>query len=391
MDLEVLSILTFFGLLAAIVIIDRKNIEFGLLLIRRTKKGRKQIENFAKKHRGFFNAFANVSVILGFILSIWGFIYLSQGVGVRLILPKVFPGQVSEGVQKVVFFIPLWYWVIGLFIIIVPHELFHGFLFALENIRIKSVGFLLFLIFPGGFVEPDEKQFMKSEPKKKMRVASVGSISNICVFILLILLSSFITRVFYEANGMVVYQINDTSYPAKQANLTGVITEINGTKIRDVEDFTRVLNQAKPGDGLKITTQDKTYNVTLIESPDQPGKGFLGVSILSPNLLTKIIGNNPNVYFEVKQYPDYQRTIIKWFDGLISWTALISVSVAIANLLPFLPFDGGVMWQALFEKITKNQKLARKMIIVLSFITYSMLILSFINVDKILGLLGSLI
>ena len=389
MNFEILSILTFFGILATLVIIDRKNIEFGLILMRRTKKGKKEIKEFAKKHKKFFNIFANVGLVIAILLSILGFFYLFKGTGVKLILPKVFPGEASESVQKFVFFMPLWYWVIGLFIILVPHELSHGFLFALEKIKIKSVGLFLLLIFPGGFVEPDEKQFQKSSPKKRMRIAAVGSIANVCVFILLIILSVLITKCFYEENGVYVFQINNTDYPAKQVNLTGIITEIDGNRIRNIQDFEIVLNQVNPGNNIQIKTYEKTYNITLIEHPDRPGKGFIGVSIASPNFLTRITRINPNVFYEVKEsYTKNQKSVIVWFSGLIDWVSLISIGVAVANLLPFLPFDGGIMWQAIFEKVTKKKEFSKRMIKILSTITYTLLILNLIGFENVLGILG---
>jgi membrane-associated protease RseP (regulator of RpoE activity) len=126
-----------------------------------------------------------------------------------------------------------------------------------------------------------------------------------------------------------------------------------------------------------------------MEHPERPGEAFLGISIISPMFLNRITSIDPNVLYEVKDsYSGYQKSIINWIDGLVSWVSFISVSVAIANLLPFLPFDGGVMWQALFEKITKNEKLAKKMILVLTVITYSLLILNLIGIQKILGLIN---
>ncbi|NCS71437.1 MAG: hypothetical protein GW780_04725, partial [Candidatus Aenigmarchaeota archaeon] len=124
MDFELLSIGLFFGIIAALIIIDRKNIEFGLMFIRRTERGRDRIKNFANSHKKFFNIFGNVAVVLAILLSVFGFLYLLRfQSAVRLVLPKVFPGEVSAGVEKVVFFVPLWYWVIGLFVILIPHEL----------------------------------------------------------------------------------------------------------------------------------------------------------------------------------------------------------------------------------------------------------------------------
>ena len=385
MDFEILSILAFFGILITLIIIDRKNIEFGLILMRRTHKGEKKIKNFANKHKKFFNVFANVGVIIGIALSIFGFIYLFKGTGVRLILPKVFPGEVSDGAQKVVFFMPLWYWVIGLFVIIIPHELFHGFLFALEKIRIKSVGFFLFLIFPGGFVEPDEKQFLNSKPKTRMRVAVVGSIANVCVYILLILLTLgwlYLGSIVFQQNGIIFEgTIEDT--PADKAGMKGVIIEVNEKEIKNLKDLSDVFENVEPGDTVNIATTENEYSFETIENPDNSSQAFMGIRALSTRLEYK-----PGFVFLGD--PSKAAGVYFWVSDLFSWVSLITISVAVANLLPFLPFDGGIMWQAIFEKMTKNKRLAKRIIKVLTIITYSLLVLSFIDVGKILAMLGLL-
>jgi len=383
MNLEILSILAFFGIIGAIIIIDRKNIEFGLILIRRTKKGEKKIKEFALKHKRFFNVFAVFSVIVGVLLSIVGFVYLFSGTGVRLILPKVFPGEVSEGVQEVVFFMPLWYWVIGLFIIIIPHELFHGFLFALEKIKIKSVGFFLFLIFPGGFVEPDEEQFSNSKPFKRMKISAVGSIANACTYIILILLTLLWlyigSLVFQEVGISFEGTIPDT--PANEVGMEGVITEINGKEVKNFENLSNIFEDISPGDTVNVVTTKGEYSFRTIESPENPSQAFMGIENLSTKLDYKprftFLGN-----------PSGLITVYTWIADLLSWLGVITISVAIANLLPFLPFDGGILWKSIFEKVTKNENLSKKMILGLTIITYSLLIMSFVDVRSILGTLG---
>lgn len=387
MNLEFLSIVAFFGIIVVLIIKDRKNIDFKpFLLIRRTKKWENKIEEIAKKHERSLKIFANFAVIIGVILSIIGTIFLLAFPGVRLMLPKIFPGEASPAVQRIAFFVPLWYWVISIFLIIFPHELAHGLVSVIEKIRITSVGVILFLIFPGAFVEPDEIKFKKSKVGTRMRIAAVGSVANFIVFLLLIVLSIFIIKGFYVESGVIAIQINNESYPAKQVNLTGTITEINGYKIRNTQDLEKVLIETKPGDKIQIKADEKYYNITLIENPNKPGKGFIGISFLQPNLLSRITRIDPNVIYDVKRPLYAQRVLIDWFKGLIDWVAFLDINVAIANLLPFLPFDGGIMWQALFEKVTKRKNLAKKMIIILSIIIYGILIINLFGINRILRL-----
>jgi len=388
MNLEILSIIVFFGIIVLLIIKDRKNIEFkSFLIIRKTERGKGTIEKFAKSNFRILKISSNIAVVVAIALSIIGVVFLLSFSGVRLMLPKVFPGEVSPAVQKVAFFIPLWYWVIAIIIIVFPHEIAHGLISVVEKIRITSMGVILFLIFPGAFVEPDEVKFEKSKPETRMRIAAVGSVANFIVFIFLIILSLALTRGFYTESGVLAFQINNSSYPAKQVNLTGVITEINNKQVRNVQDLEEILNQTKPGDKIQIKGDENYYNLTLIENPLKPDKGFIGISFVKPNAISKITGIDPNVVYDVKSYPNYMKSIIDWFKNLIDWVTFLDINVAIANLLPAIPFDGGIMWQGLFEKITGKKKLSKRMVILLSIIVYGILILNLIGIKKIVGLL----
>ena len=380
MDFELLSIGLFFGIIATLIIIDRKNIEFGLMFIRRTERGRDRIKNFANSHKKFFNIFGNVAVVLAILLSVFGFLYLLRfQSAVRLVLPKVFPGEVSAGVEKVVFFVPLWYWVIGLFVILIPHELFHGFLFAVEKIKIKSTGLILFLIFPGGFVEPDEAQFKNSKPFTRMKVASVGSVANICVAVLLIALTvlwNVLGSFLYQGVG-VAFESTIPNTPADDAGLRGVITEINGEKIRNLGDLSGLMEKVKPGEVIRVVTTEGEYDIKTIENPDNSSYSFIGISSVSTKLEYKN-GLNP------LGDPSKSLAVYSWVSGLLGWVFMLDISIAVANLLPFLPFDGGVIWEGIFEKITKKKGLAKKMIKVLSAVTYALLVINLIGL-KVFG------
>ena len=384
MDFEFLSIIAFFGILAILIFKDRKNIEFKpLLIIRRTEKGKDKIERFAKKYSKILNVFANVAVILGFALSIFGFVYLFTFPSVKFLFPKVFPGEVSEGASKIAFFIPLWYWVIALFVIIFPHELAHGLITVIEKIKITSMGLILFLIFPGAFVEPDEVKFQRSKPRTRMRIASVGSIANIAVMLILVLLIfawNFLGIIVFQEAG-IIFENTIPDTPADDAGMKGVITEINGKEVRDLKDLSDILSDVNPGDTVRVVTTEGEYSFETIENPEDSSQSFMGIGNISIRLDYK---------YGLTFLGDASKgaAVYSWFGGLFTWVAFLNLNIAIANLLPFLPFDGGVMWQALFEKITKKKKFAKRMITALSIITYCLLVVNLIGIDRITRLLG---
>ena len=388
MNFESLSIVLFLTVLGVLVIMDRKNIEFKFFMItRRTKKGKNKIREIGLRHAKAFKVYASIAIIVAIIASLVGMGFLLKNLtlgepGVKFLLPKIFPGEPSEGVQKHVAFIPLWYWIITIFIIIVPHELSHGFVAAAEKIRIKSLGLILFLIFPGAFVEPDEDQFRKSRPSTRMKVAAVGSFANFLVFLLLlgvIFGMSVIVPKIFVANG-VVFSQTIAGMPAAAVGLRGVLTAKQGQEVRSVDDLSEILASAAPGTEIDIRTTEGLFTVKTVENPDLEGQSFIGVSDVS----TKLIYRDS---FRSLGNPETGARIFFWFFNLFNGAAFVDINIAIANLSPLLPWDGGLIYQALLEKVFRKD-VANKVIVGLSIFTFAVLILNIIGMGKIISLVS---
>ena len=178
------TFLAFVSVLAALILKDKHKVKReGIILIRRTLRGREFIDRIQKKHTMTWSAVAKIGVVVGILFMIIGAAFLasqtmkildgSKEGGVRLILP----GPVSQPNADVpgVFLFPWWIWVIGIAAVIIPHEFMHGIMCRLEGIRIKSVGWILLFVIPGAFVEPDEKQLQKAKRSTKLKVYAAGS------------------------------------------------------------------------------------------------------------------------------------------------------------------------------------------------------------------------
>jgi len=384
-NLEIISIVFFWGLLGILIYKDRKNIDFSLPLItRRTEKGKGRIKKIAKRHIKALKIFSTVSIFLAIILSIAGIILLSQFPGAKLVFPKAFPGEASEAVQQYVFFVPLWYWIISIFVITIFHELSHALVAITEKIKIKSMGAFLLLVFPGAFVEMDEKQFRKSKPSTRMKIAAVGSIGNVVVFLFLVLLIFFVGLVgsaLFETNG-VNFENTIQETPAHDIDLSGTIIKINSESVVDIYQFDGILASITPGENITITTSEGVYNLTTSPHPNNESKSYIGIGSVSTNL-------DYSEKFSFLGNPKISVSIFFWLSQLLFWVAFIDINVAVANLLPFLPFDGGILWNAIFEKFL-NKKAANIITILLSFLTYSLLILNLVGIDRILSLIGIL-
>jgi len=338
--------------------------------------------------------------------------YIAKALKVPIIMPLI---PYLPELFKIDFLPPFYftYWIIIIAIIAIPHEFAHGIFARLNKIRILSTGFGFLGPFLAAFVEQDDKQMQKAKKFSQLSVLAAGTFANVLMTIVFgLILLLFFTTAFtpagvnfniyavdainvssiskitenYLDNGTLV-QINagNNSYfadiemlndslitnetsilvfddsPALRAKLSGAITEIGDKRILSYNDLTSALYSYKPGDNVIITTiaKDKSkqeFNITLAE---KDGKAFLGIGIIPQehsgafswfyNLLAKI--KDPVVYYESK----IGNFGIFIFD-LLWWIVLISLSVALVNMLPLGIFDGGRFFFLTIWGLTGSKK-----------------------------------
>jgi len=178
-----------------------------------------------------------------------------------------------------------------------------------------------------------------------------------------------------ENEGVIIIY---NSAPAIRQNLSSIITEINGIKINSIEKIQEELAKYKPGDNITIKTKIESgfsdTKLTLYDNPRRPGIAWLGIGFFSRetnSIIGKVINNltfkDPNIYYEPK------------FDGisvfiynLLWWIVLISISVALINMLPVGIFDGGRFFYLTVLGITGSEKIAKR---AFAFTTYLFLFL----------------
>ncbi len=159
------------------------------------------------------------------------------------------------------------------------------------------------------------------------------------------------------------------SAPAIKENLSSIITEINGIKINSMDQLIEELAKYDIRDEItvKTITNDGVVEKYLVleEHPNIPGTAWLGVGFVSQertSILGKIINNisfkKPHIYYEPK------------FDGfsvfiynLLWWIVIISISVALINMLPVGLFDGGRFFYLTVLALTKSEKTAKKLFV----------------------------
>jgi len=148
--------------------------------------------------------------------------------------------------------------------------------------------------------------------------------------------------------------------PAFNAKLGSPISKFDGQSVTSYDELRSIILAHKPGDKVVIETIQKEgikdYEVTLAE---RDGKAFLGVGISQLNNkgvlawlyngLAKI--KNPYVYYESK-WGEFGMFI----NNLLWWIVIISFSVALTNMLPLGPFDGGRFFMITIWGITGNRE-----------------------------------
>ncbi|MBL7160099.1 MAG: site-2 protease family protein [Candidatus Aenigmarchaeota archaeon] len=373
-DPYMVSVIAFFAAIAVLIFLKRKKVkqEHYILFMYRTKRFSKIIDRIAGISPRFWKIFSTVGVVLCFCVMVFGTAMLfktSWAIGTGLIKKPAFalvlPSISSDGSAGPGYIlIPFWFWLITIFSILVPHELCHGIISRAHKIRLKSVGLLLLGIFPGAFVEPDEKQLEREKILPRLRVFAAGSYANFCTAIAIILLLNFIIWPAFTEPGIMLTEVNETS-PAWMAGLKPgmMITEINGKTVSTTY-FENIMGkgyladetgETNIGDVIKAEADGKIYEVELAEHPETK-KPYMGI---------------------------FYKPLIKHsyiFGVMISLLGMIwalSFAVGVVNILPLYPLDGGLMVNALARKFFKKN--SKKIVKIVSIATLILILFNFLG------------
>jgi membrane-associated protease RseP (regulator of RpoE activity) len=364
MNFETISIIIFILALGVLVFSKRKKMEvqkvlFPLIyiLIWRGSLGIKKMEFFAKKFHKPLKYIGYLSIFIGFI----GMGLITFGL-VKSLLDIFLKPEALAGVglvlpikAKGVFYVPFFYWIISIFVLAIVHEFSHGVFAKWAKLKVKSSGFailgLLAPIIPAAFVEPDEKMMLKKSRRDQLMIYSAGPFANVVTAFLVVLLMIFVftplTNNMMSYNGVEVNSLIE-DYPAAIAGITSgeIISSIDGQEVMLSSEFSSILASKNPNDVVNIVTDKGEYSVTLVESPEDSSKPYLGIYVSQSGDIKKSYG---------KILP----AIIIWIIGLLYWLYVLNLGIGLFNLVPLGPLDGGRMLLVVLEKYFKKD-LAKK-------------------------------
>lgn len=309
-------------------------------------------------------------------------------------------------------------------ILIMIHELGHFIMAKVNNVKVeefaigmgpqifsikgKETVYSLKILPIGGYVKMygeeeevgDPRAFMGKSPLQKISIVAAGAVMNYLLAVLIFTLISF-------NNGFTKPVINEIvpNSPAEKIGLMpgDTIKEINSHKVIIWEDFTLHVMMSNGTDiNLKYERNGKTQSVTLIPEKDMEENRFkvgvgaavienpsLGASInhgfkQSVSTINQAIFSLKTIFTGKAKLNDVGGpvTIIRvsgaaakagiW--NLMWFTALLSVQLAVFNLLPFPALDGGWVFILLIELISRR-KVSDKIIQTVNYIGMSLLLL----------------
>ena len=311
---------------------------------------------------GIIVAYGAMIFITGTLLSTLPSVFDTPAVSI------VIPGVEMPGSS---IYVPFVYGIIALATVLIVHEFSHGIQSIGEKIPIKSIGLLLFAVIPGAFVEPDEEKLKSAKKTSRLRVYAAGSIANISLAIIALLLFSLISAGipnYFAEDGIEIDRIVSDS-PSDGILKEGMVLQaIDGVKINDSQSYVDTVGSFKPGDNISVRTDQGTYSVVLGKNPNNESVGFFGIQANKHfKLVDDSLGPLPWVLFELLD--------------LFQWIFMLNLGIGLFNLLPIKPLDGGYMLQILLSYKMSEERyipIVNALSVVLAMVIVFSLVASFI-------------
>jgi membrane-associated protease RseP (regulator of RpoE activity) len=408
------TVIAFYAIIITLVYVYRKKFEFQgkFIALLKTKIGIGTMHKWGYGATKFFKVLSYIGVIVGFIGMLFAVFIIFEGLYKLFFVADAPPSfsPVIPGVKipGAAIFIPFWYGIIALFVVIVVHEFAHGVVSAAYKIKVKKSGVGMFGPIPLAFVEPDEKQLTKSSKLAQLSVYAAGPWSNILLTILLIVLFGFTplisqgidatykTNTFgdgvvefnrkvsivnffdFERSTIILNRIVINPKEESPAQIAGIpqqtiITRINAFEAaEDFDLFYEELSNLPPNITVTLANESHEWQVTTVVDPDNHDKGLLGVLIVERGRLNEDYINKLGVWFDIGRIVMTQ----------LMWIILLSLGIGLMNLMPLGPVDGGKMFLIALTKFLPEKRAMKVWTVVSLFLFASIIILIFVPIIR---------
>jgi membrane-associated protease RseP (regulator of RpoE activity) len=322
----ILTAWSIFNIIAKRLDLEKRGWEVHpLYALIKSKKLNNLIFSFAKVNPVFWRIFGNIAVasslgqatFVSYILiqNLWNFIFRPENASpVQPLIP---------GVTISISSLPWFLAATG--IVIFAHELSHGIQCAVEGIPIKNSALLIAVITIGGAVEPDEEAIQEASNMAKMRIFASGGFMNLLIGLITI-------PIFIISNLVNAIQITKVIYQLIQIIIAiGIL----------VTSFLLIISVIS----LLYTKNNSIYS---IKSKDKY-RNLLNLILL--DIILFAISITFLVIIDMK--------LIQALNIFLNWIYFISINLAMINMLPLGPLDGGVMWRT-WTNTQENSRILQK-------------------------------
>ncbi|MCD6465025.1 site-2 protease family protein [Candidatus Bathyarchaeota archaeon] len=316
-----------------------------------SKAFKKFLYKYSGKWKILWRFFSYINVFLGLGLMIFSLIFLLGNV-VEMFLRGVRETAVVPiipGFTLSLYWLP--YFLIGIIVAVFTHEAAHGIIALIEGIQVKSAGAFVLAIFPGGFVEIDERELERLPYTSRIKIFSAGVASNIlCGLLVFLIISLFFIQ---TPSGIVVLNVLEGG-PLDVAGIGrwDVIYALNGTPVHTLQDLVAFMTDVKPGERLVVSTSRGNITIVTASSPENASRAIIGIVFPSLPYYPSRLGLG--FFWDVQIYL------------ILSWLFIVLVNIAIFNMLPIPLLDGDKFIQCLLEKFADKGKLVKKFFNLLS-------------------------
>lgn len=375
--IEYKFVILFYLAIILFIYVKRSKFEFQakIIALYRTNFGLNLIERIGGKHAELIKQIGYWGIGVGFIgmgfiiyMILKGFFDLLFIPDAPPVISPVLPGVPIPGSPV---FVPFWYGIIALFVVVLIHEFSHGIVARAHDVKVTSTGIVFFGPIIGAFVEPDEKQVTKKSDVVKYSIFAAGPFSNVILaaFVLAIMVWGLapLTNLVAQPTGVTFTSVED-GLPADIAGLeAGVLyTFVNNNTITSLPEFEAALKDVEVGEKVLIGNSESSYEVVTTSRDENPERAIIGVNVKTA------FSNEDKWWLQV----------LLWFNGLVSWIFILSLGLGLANLLPLGPVDGGRMLKEALEKVWGADKGGKIFLKITLFMIAFLLILVFVPIIK---------
>ncbi|MCI2414280.1 MAG: site-2 protease family protein [Candidatus Aramenus sp.] len=273
-----------------------------------------------------YKGFEKVAIALGITSMVGGIFliyYVISGLLVRptktgIRLEPIIPG-VTIGLNEAI------YVLLAIGISVVVHELMHAISATSNKVKVRGGGFILIVIFPGAFVEPDEEEFQRSPTSAKLKIIASGIAMNLILAAVFFPIATYLPSALSQGIEIVGVLPHSEAYNIS-LHPGQVIEEINEHVVRTYTQLSQALDSS-------------THYLIVVKNPNGT------VSYYNATAENHFLGVEVTYSIPPSAYPFLDFSI---------WMFVVNFSLALFNGAPLFITDGGKIFTELVKKISSR-------------------------------------